>query len=72
MDARYNRIVVKRDGVRYDVSIEVLQKMQEELKTKGQIVTSIDDYLNYEEYLQNDFTDAATIELGSQYDWQLK
>lgn len=57
MDARYNRIVVKRDGVRYDVSIEVLQKMQEELKTKGQIVTSIDDYLNYEEYLQNDFTD---------------
>ena len=56
LDAQYPHIVVQRNGVRYTLPIEVLKKLQQELKATGAITTPVDQYLDYKQYLQRDFT----------------
>jgi len=56
LDAQYPHTVVQHKGVRYTLPIEVLKKLQQELKTTGVITTSVEQYLDYQNYLQRDFT----------------
>lgn len=65
LDPQYPHIVVQRAGVRYTLPIEVLIKLRQELKTTGSINTPVEQYLNYQQYLQRDFTRGVTMSL----DW---
>ena len=56
MDPKYAHIVVRRDGKNYTLSIEILRKLQRELKTTGSINTSVEEYLSYHQYLQRNFS----------------
>ena len=63
----YSHIVVERNKRKYQISFETLQKRQNELVTQGMIITTIEECLIYQEYLQKDFTKASSIELGEIY-----
>ena len=59
----YSSIVVERDRIRYEIPFAVLEKLQEELKVRGEITTSVEQYLNYKEYLQQDFLESGEVTL---------
>ena len=61
IDEQYPTIVVQSKGIRYTLPIEVLKKLQQELKTTGVITTPVERYLDYEQYLQQDFTCGTVI-----------
>ncbi len=65
LDPKYPHIVVQRGGVRYTLPIEVLIKLRQELKSTGSINTLVEQYLDYQDYLQRDFTHGITMSL----DW---
>ncbi len=51
----YDTIVVERKGVRYKIPFAVLRKCQEELRETGKITTNVEDFLDYETYMQKKF-----------------
>ena len=59
----YSSIVVERERIRYEIPFAVLEKLQEELKIRGEITTSVEQYLNYKEYLQQDFLESGEVTL---------
>lgn len=62
-NAKYNSIVCEKEGVRYTITFERLRHLQQEYLTTGQIKTSIEEIMEYQEYLQRDFPMAETITL---------
>lgn len=66
MNPKYPHIVVRRDGKNYTLPIEILRKIQQELKTTGSINTSVEEYLIYHQYLQRDFFRNEMISLDEE------
>ena len=56
LNAKYDSIVCEKGGVRYTITFEMLRHLQQEYLTTGQIKTSIEEIMEYQEYLQKDFT----------------
>lgn len=54
-NAQYNSIVCEKGGVRYTITFEMLRYLQQEYLTTGQIKTSVEEIMEYQEYLQKDF-----------------
>lgn len=55
LNAKYDSIVCEKGGVRYTITFEMLRHLQQEYLTTGQIKTSIEEIMEYQEYLQKDF-----------------
>ena len=55
LKAKYDTIVCEKGGVRYTITFEMLRHLQQEYLTTGQIKTSIEEIMEYQEYLQKDF-----------------
>ncbi len=55
IEEKYDTIVVERQKVRYKIPFAVLRKCQEELRITGKITTNVEDFLNYETYMQKKF-----------------
>lgn len=54
-NAKYDSIVCEKCGVRYTITFEMLRYLQQEYLTTGQIKTSVEEIMEYQEYLQKDF-----------------
>lgn len=54
-NANYDSIVCEKGGVRYTIAFEMLRYLQQEYLTTGQIKTSVEEIMEYQEYLQKDF-----------------
>lgn len=54
-NAKYDSIVCEKGGVRYTITFEMLRYLQQEYLTTGQIKTSVEKIMEYQEYLQKDF-----------------
>lgn len=54
-NANYDSIVCEKGGVRYTITFEMLRYLQQEYLTMGHIKTSIEEIMEYQEYLQKDF-----------------
>lgn len=54
-NAKYDSIVCEKGGVRYTITFEMLRYLQQEYLTTGQIKTSVEEIMEYQEYLQKDF-----------------
>lgn len=54
-NANYDSIVCEKVGVRYTITFEMLRYLQQEYLTTGQIKTSVEEIMEYQEYLQKDF-----------------
>lgn len=54
-NANYDSIVCEQGGERYTITFEMLRYLQQEYLTMGHIKTSIEEIMEYQEYLQKDF-----------------
>ena len=61
LKAKYDTIVCEKGGVRYTITFEMLRHLQQEYLTTGQIKTSIEEIMEYQEYLQKDFPNGLKI-----------
>ena len=61
LNAKYDSIVCEKGGVRYTITFEMLRHLQQEYLTTGQIKTSIEEIMEYQEYLQKDFPNGLKI-----------
>lgn len=65
-NSEYNSIVCEKNKVRYDISFDMLKCLQQEYLTTGQIKTSIEEIMEYQEYLQRDFSNGwETIQIDT-------
>ena len=63
LNEKYRTFVVQKANVRYVLPFEVLKKIKDEIKTEGKVKTSVEDYLEYKDFLQHDFTQTEMIPL---------
>ena len=66
LNAKYDSIVCEKGGVRYTITFEMLRHLQQEYLTTGQIKTSVEEIMEYQEYLQRDFSNGwETIQIDT-------
>jgi hypothetical protein len=66
LNAKYDTIVCEKGGVRYTITFEMLRHLQQEYLTTGQIKTSVEEIMEYQEYLQRDFSNGwETIQIDT-------
>ena len=66
LSAKYDTIVCEKGGVRYTITFEMLRHLQQEYLTTGQIKTSVEEIMEYQEYLQRDFSNGwETIQIDT-------
>lgn len=54
-NAKYDSIVCEQGGERYTITFEMLRYLQQEYLTTGKVKTSVEEIMEYQEYLQKDF-----------------